>query len=249
MSSAIPVVGAVGRIAALAAYATAAEIETPHLAVEVGSPTTRPVPELGLHAGDLPSLTQRSLDRIRSLQLGHVRVDVRLEDEGWRDSLSAAAGLVRRIGCRLELGVRWTGSLDQGQLGALRDSLPDDGLVRRLLVLGPGNKMATFRELHLVRDHVRRRLPTAEVFAAAGDHFVTLDRGWDEVGEADGVSFTIRPRLTPQMTCPCSRAWTGRPPRSGRRSRRVAAYRSPSARSPWNPAAPTTRRIRARRPC
>ena len=64
--------------------------------------------------------------------------------------------------------------------------------MRRLLVLGPGNKMATFRELHLVRDHVRERLPTAEVFAAAGDHFVTLNRGWDEVGEADGVSFAIQ---------------------------------------------------------
>ncbi len=182
-------------VAALTAYATAAEVRDPQLSVAVGAPTERSLPELGFHIGRIAPLPDQALDRIRSLGPSHVRVDVRLGADGWERDLSSAFGLARRIGCHIELGVRWDGGLDGGAVSDLVQSVPGGGILRRVLVLGSGAAIARRGDRQLVRDLVRARFPDVDVFASAGGDFVILNRGWEEIGGADGVSYAIKAQV------------------------------------------------------
>src|ERR1700680_4679928 len=80
----------------------------------VAAPSGR-VPAIGsvLTPEHLP-LSERETDLIRRLGLDHLRIDVYLEDDDWREWLRAAAEACRSIGAPAELAVFVTDESEQG---------------------------------------------------------------------------------------------------------------------------------------
>lgn len=184
-------------VAALAAYAARDQARPEgRLAVAVGPATGSSLPELGFSLGTTPAaITDSALDRIRRLRPSHLRADLRLGTDGWQANLVAAQALADRVGCSLELAVGWKHDLDPGQVRRLVDEIPAAGHVRRVLVLGSGTAIAQPADQRLFRDAFMTRFPRVDIVAGAGADFVILNRGWDNVGDVDGVSFAIQPQV------------------------------------------------------
>ena len=184
-------------VAALAAYA-ARDLGGPEgrLSVAVGRATGSSLPELGFPLGAMPAgIPDSALDHIRRLRPSHLRADLRLGTEGWQTNIVAALALADRVGCPLELAVGWEHDLDLGQVRRLADEIPNAGQVRRVLVLGSGTTIAPLADQQLFRDVFMARHPGVDILAGAGGDFVVLNRGWDNVGDVDGVSFAIQPQV------------------------------------------------------
>ena len=182
-------------VAELINYATAPAAREARLSVAIGAPTTRPLPALGFHIGRVTAASDRTVERIRSLGPAHLRVDALLRNDGWEHDLPAASELARRVGCGIELGVRWDGSIDHGALSDLADSVTGNGILRRMLALGSGTAIPSRADQQVLREVARARFPGAAVFASAGADFGVLNRGWDEIVGADGVSYAIQAQV------------------------------------------------------
>ena len=89
------------------------------------------------HANHDPS----EIDRLRTLGLAHVRVDLAMGGD-WESRLAAAAALGSAIGSSLELALD-VGDGDDEWLRRLADALPDRPAVARVLVFGRGALITT----------------------------------------------------------------------------------------------------------
>ena len=102
------------------------------------------------HANHDPS----EIDRLRTLGLAHVRVDLAMGGD-WESRLAAAAALGSAIGSGLELALD-VGDGDDEWLRRLADTLPDRPAVARVLVFGRGALITTPSALDAVATTARR---------------------------------------------------------------------------------------------
>ncbi len=183
------------RIASLRAYATAAQAHDAVLDVRVGADSGHRLPGIGLHAVSPSPVTAADKAHLQRLGLDHVRVDLDVGEGaglGWLAERAVdAAALAAGIGAELELALRWSVRPGPGLLRRAASALPRTGLAR-VLVTGTMSAMAGAADLREVRDALRDQGLRVPVVAAAGDHYVTLNRGWRHVGPADGLAFPVQ---------------------------------------------------------
>jgi hypothetical protein len=91
--------------------------------VDVGAETDRALPQLGLGiAVDQRELSRREQALVRALRLDHLRMDLYLEDDDWRDQLRRARRQCADLGTRLELALFLPGEVAD-RLDHLRSEL------------------------------------------------------------------------------------------------------------------------------
>ncbi|WP_102127488.1 hypothetical protein [Deinococcus planocerae] len=148
--------------------------------VPAEAPPTAPVrPRLGV-ALDPSDLTPARLERLRSLGLDHLRLDVRFED-GWRERLREAAG----VGVPLEAAL-FVRSLDD--LRTFAEAAQDLQLVRVL----PFEVGSPTTSASLVREARSVFGPSVAIASGSNVYFAELNRA-RPTDEADTLVFPLNP--------------------------------------------------------
>lgn len=169
--------------------------------LSVGEPTGTRVPPVGLgfdRDDHVPDDTEAAT--LAALAPRHLRVEVRLDREGWRETLAAGQAAARAIGCALEISLHL---LDEHgpELHALAGALGEGPRIERVLVINADSRTATPAET--TRSELVALARAALGGAAAGAGFVggtevyftELNRTRPELSAWGGVCYSISPQI------------------------------------------------------
>jgi D-apionolactonase len=170
--------------------------------VDIGADDDRTLPRLGLGvAVDQPELSQRERELLRALRLDHLRLDLYLEDDDWRDQLQRARRQCADLGARLELALFLAGEPGAG-LDHLRAELSASALpLARVFVFGEGRSFSVGRRqtpaqlFTRVRERLGPTLDSVPVVGGTNQFFAEINRDHPEVAAIDGVVYSINPQV------------------------------------------------------
>ncbi len=167
----------------------------------IAEPTGTKVPSVGLgqdRDGHRPDERERRL--LRALAPAHLRVEVRLDRDDWRDVLATGQETAAAIGASLELALM----LREEQAGGLHDlaaALAGGPPVARVLVTAAGARTATPEEttpavlVGVARDALAAAAPAASFFGGTEMYFTELNRTRPRHERWDGVCYSISPQI------------------------------------------------------
>ncbi|GAB4523443.1 MAG: hypothetical protein OHK0046_37130 [Anaerolineae bacterium] len=150
--------------------------------------TTLPLPPIGL-VMQSPPLDETTLTRLHILQPSHLRVDLQLDQEGWRQWLAQAAVKAEAINTRLELAVCVSDDAE-AELRTLNTQLPS--MVARIMLFHQKEKSTRAAWVRLAR-----RILTTEAPIGAGTDafFAELNRERPPLNDIDFACYSINPQV------------------------------------------------------
>ena len=180
------------RLTVAGAVAQRSEPEDGPVRVSVGSPTGTRLPALGLgtasHGGPLG---RGETALLRALAPEHLRVDVRVGEDGWQAELERAAEAASAVGAALELAVFLAEEPDR-ELDALAAHLEgSDFRVARVLVFRLGEPTTGGRWVTLARERLGSSLPGVPFVGGTNVLFTDLNRFRPELDPLDGVAYPL----------------------------------------------------------
>ena len=166
------------------------------LALTVGRQTVGRLPRLGLGvASHGRPLSERAVERLRALNLAHLRVELDLADAAYPASLGRAAAQARALTVPLEVALVLAGAL-QGELAALA------GIVAELrppvwawLLFAAGQQVASADQVRLARRLLAPLAAGALFGAGSGADYVLLNRSHPPLDELDVVCYGLNPQV------------------------------------------------------
>ena len=169
--------------------------------LEVGVPTGTRVPALGLGFdtdGHRPD--DHEVELLSRLAPCHLRVEVRLDRDDWRESLAAVQETAGRIGSTLEVALMFREE-HADQLAAVADALAGGPAVDRVLVTLAGCRTATPEEttpaglVEIARKSLGGALPDTAFVGGTEIYFTELNRTRPEHATWDGVCYSLTPQI------------------------------------------------------
>ena len=153
------------------------------------SETKSPLPLLGLQvSGEVDGLTVAQVERLKALNLDHLRVDLALSDETFPSELRRAAKQAKALGVSLQIGLNLGESPDfETLLGELESLRPP---VTHWLVTG--GDAAHFR---MAREQLEPFAGGARIGVTRITNFVDLNRSRPEDSAIEAVGFAINPQI------------------------------------------------------
>jgi D-apionolactonase len=167
----------------------------------VGEPTGTRVPPVGLgfdRDSHRPDEQERAL--LEALAPAHLRVEVRLDGEAWRETLAAAQEAAAGIGAALEVSLHLLpehGDLLPDVAAALASGPP----VARVLVINADSRTASPSEttdaglVDAVRAALASSLPDADLIGGTEIYFTEINRTRPQLARWDGVCYSISPQI------------------------------------------------------
>lgn len=154
-------------------------------------PDIKPLPAMGLavasHGG---MLTDKEVERLRLLRLAHLRLDVRLYEQGWQQKLEQAKHEANLLGTKLELAV-WLSDHAEEELQAFKTLLVSlEVKVARYLVFHAEAISTPAYYLDLAKNH----LQDAPIAAGTDAFFTELNRNRPPQ-DADLIVYSINPQV------------------------------------------------------
>lgn len=142
------------------------------------------------------SLRPRERRLLRALALDHLRLDVRLSDEGWRSRLTQALDDVDALGCRLEAALFASGETG-GDLGDAAARLADRRIARVIALHEPTAGTATTPEpwLRLIVEAFPGGPARPPILTGTDGDFAELNRDRPAAGLADGLAYAANPQV------------------------------------------------------
>ena len=167
----------------------------------LGAPTGTRVPPIGLGQDrDHHVPYARERDVLVALGPQHVRVEVRLDREGWRDALAAGIEAAGAIGAHLELSLHLLEE-HSDELAALADALAGAPTLDRVLVVNADSRTATVAEttrpalVDAAREALREVAADASFVGGTEIYFTEINRTHPELASWDGVCYSISPQI------------------------------------------------------
>jgi hypothetical protein len=160
--------------------------------IEVGEATRRVVPPLGLAlASHGEALSEREEALIAALGPDHLRADLRLAGDDWRDELERAGAAALATAAGLELAL-FLGESPEAELEALAAALPlAQAGVRRFLVFAEGETSTPPGAVALAREHLAAAAPRAAFAGGTDVWFTDLNRDRPDLRGADAVVYSL----------------------------------------------------------
>ncbi len=160
--------------------------------IELGGPLDARLPALGLAmASHGRGLSRREVELLRALRLDHLRADLRLSEEGWREELSRSVEAAGALGTPLELAV-FLGDAPEAELEELAAELAAPAVpVARSLVFKEGEIVTASRWVRLARELLEGAAPGAAFAGGTDGWFADLNRGRPELDGLDGIAYSI----------------------------------------------------------
>ena len=167
----------------------------------VGEPTGTRVPPIGLGQDrDHHTPDARERELLNALSPAHLRVEVRLDREDWRDALAAAQETAAALGSRLELSLHLL-EAHAAELPAVAAALAGGPPVARVLVINGDSRTATPAEttrsglMDMVRSALAEALPDAAFVGGTEIYFTEINRTRPEHATWDGICYSITPQI------------------------------------------------------
>ena len=167
----------------------------------LGGPTGTRVPPVGLGQDrDHHVPGEREQGVLAALAPHHLRVEVRLDRDDWRDALAAGIETARAIGAHVELSVHLLEE-HSAELAALADALEGAPPVDRVLVVNADSRTATLAEttrtalVNAVREALRQVAAEASFVGGTEIYFTEINRTRPELTSWDGVCYSISPQI------------------------------------------------------
>jgi len=155
---------------------------------------TQRLAKLGVSLGSATArMTKGQLQKLASLGLSHLRVDLDLRNAGWTESLEAGAAAARSIGAAMELAVVLPARPGPA-LVDLAGRLAELGCpIARVLVFHQGRSFTPGRYVDMTRDALRRLGVDAPVGTGSPAAFCELNRKRPDVQHAEVLCWAISP--------------------------------------------------------
>ncbi len=182
-----------------------------------------PLPQIGLGvASHGQPLTDREIERLRVLNLAHLRVDVRLAEADYADKLRYATENARALNLPLEIGLLVT---DEGEilnlLGVLNEIQPT---AARWLIFNSAGTASPSDLLWLARYHLTSYAPSALFGGGSNANFTEANRNRPSADLLDFIAYAANPQVhafdntsimetaaAHQHTIATARAFSGKP--------------------------------------
>ena len=170
--------------------------------VDVGAEASHRLPQLGLGiAIDQGDLSPREQELLRALRLDHLRLDLYLQDDDWRDQLQRVRRQCADLGAKVELALFLPGEVAE-RLDELRTELGASPVpLARIFVFAEGRGFAVGRRstpgqlISLVRERLGPVLEGVAVVGGTNQFFAEVNRDHPEVGALDGIVYSVNPQV------------------------------------------------------
>ena len=162
--------------------------------VRISRPAT-PLPAVGLVLSkDSPNASQ--IDRLKALNLSHVRTELHLGDATARSDFLLAVNNAARICAPLEIAVFVSKSADaQHELEVLADWVEPDHSIVHWLIFQDGDKTTRPECLAAARKALGRRTPSAKIGGGSAAYFTELNRERPDLSGADLLCYSVNPQV------------------------------------------------------
>jgi hypothetical protein len=151
--------------------------------IELAAQPVGRLPTFGLGmTSDGGRLAAREAELIAALRPAHLRVDLELAGDAWREELARATEAARQVSAALELAL----FLGEDALDTLADALPDDVEIARVLVFRRGEQVTGPQWARAVQEVV-----AAPVAAGTDGWFADLNRDRPEPDGHDALVYSI----------------------------------------------------------
>lgn len=156
----------------------------------------RPMPRIGLGvASHDQALSPKAATRLRALNLGHLRVDLRLSQPEYESRLRRAALEAGELNVPLEVAVFLSDNAEQ-ELKALRAAIEvAKPVLFAWLVFHVSEKSTTEKWIKLARKYLGDYNSKAMIGAGTNAYFVELNRNRPPIEVLDLVNYSINPQV------------------------------------------------------
>ncbi|MBX3050673.1 MAG: hypothetical protein KF753_04305 [Caldilineaceae bacterium] len=163
--------------------------------VSVGEKSVGRLPSIGLGVSSVGPIPDSQAERLRKLQIAHLRVDLRLDDPDYAAQLDRAQAEAETLGVGLEIALH-LGQDPEGQLTALRGLLERRRpVVARWLIFRQGKASTPAQTVALARTHLSDLAPTAPFGGGTNAYFTELNRNRPQADAFDLVCYSINPQV------------------------------------------------------
>jgi D-apionolactonase len=172
------------------------ELRTSDVTVSLTGAPPVPLPRIGLGvASHGRPLTERELARLRTLNLSHLRIDLRLAHPDCPEALRQAAAEARALGVPLEVALHLSDAAAD-ELQALKTRLE---VIRPAictwLIFHSGERSTSPRWIELAREHLKAYDPKATIAAGTNADFTELNRERPPAALLDAICYSINPQV------------------------------------------------------
>jgi hypothetical protein len=177
------------------AYATQTAEQSDAIRLRVGMKPISTLPQIGLGmASHGQPLTPREVERLRALNLSHLRVELHLSEAGFQQRLEQAVAEAGAVGVGLEAALFFSDAVElelQQLLGALEELEPP---VLRWLVFHLTNKVPSTFLVKTVKEALRQYDAQGVIGTGTNAWFTEINRQHPPVAEADWLCYALSPQ-------------------------------------------------------
>lgn len=139
-------------------------------------------------------LSNIELTLLRSIRFQHYRVELRMEENDWKNELALALSEAKELDTKLELVIFFGAQITDDVKQLVDGLLHEYEYIQSILVLNATGTITPHDTFHTVRDTLKRNLPGVIVGYGTDGFFAQLNRNRPQNGEYDFVSFSINPQ-------------------------------------------------------
>ena len=165
---------------------------TQPLTVEISSADSRPIPRIGLGvASHGDPLNAGELERLKPLNLSHLRVDIDLTQSDYESALRRATDEARALGVSLELALFLTDAASEELDAFVKVIERVEPPIGRYLIFHKTEASTAAQWVDLAR----RYLSDAKIGAGTNAYFTDLNRGRPPADALDLVCYSVNPQV------------------------------------------------------
>ncbi len=140
-------------------------------------------------------LTDREIQRSRQLKLGHLRVDIHLNDPDHQDVIDPAIGQSRALDVPLQVALFLEAGCEQKLADAAAKLAGAEVDIAEWLIFSESEKVAHRKWVEMARPAIATHFPNAQIASGTNAYFTELNRARPDTDLLDAVCYSFNPQV------------------------------------------------------